>query len=158
VEAVVGEIAAINGEYFAEAFTFGDAEEGRVAEIHGTVRVFAHQFADSGNVCGIERELEEGAALDHFPQRLLGGGLIGEQVHGFDERGPDGGKRLAQRFESGNAAGVVLVIGIDDGDERPGVDENQARRLRSAAKRRPVRSERLEFPPWTTPTRSAIAA
>jgi len=63
--------------------------------------------------------------------------------------------------ESGDAFGVVLVIGIDQGDERPGVDEDQERfprRLRSAAKRRPVRSERLGLPPWTTPMRSIIAS
>ena len=161
MKAIDGEIAAIDGEYFAQAFSLRDADERGVGEIHGPVRVFAHKFADSGNVAGIEREQEDGAALEHFPQRLLRGRLIGEEVHGFDERRPDGGERLAQRFESGNAPGVMLVIRIDEGDERPGIDENQARfpqRLRSAAKRRPVRSERFGLPPWTTPMRSVIAS
>lgn len=161
VEAVDGEIAAVDGEYFADTLSFGDADEGGVGEVHGTVGVFAHELADSGDVACIERKQKDGGAFEHFPEDFLRRWLTGKEVHGFDERGPYGGEGLAQGFESGNAAGMVLVIGIDQGNQRPGVDENQERflrRLRSAAKRRPVCSERLGLPPWTTPMRSIMAS
>lgn len=161
MEAVDGEIAAIDCEYFAKALAFGDADEGGIGEVHRTVSVLAHELSGSRDVVCIEGEQQDGAPLEHFPKGFLGGGLTGEEVHGFDERRPDGGERLAQGFQGGDAFGVVLVIGVDQGNEGPGVDENQERfprRLSSVAKRRPVCSERLGFPPWTTPMRSIIAS
>ena len=161
VEAVDGEIAAVDGEYFAEALSFGDADEGGVGEVHGAVGVFTHELAGSGDVARIEGKQKDGAALEHFPEGLLRSRLVGQKVHGFDERRPDGGERLAQGLESRNALGMVLVIRIDQGNEGPGIDENQERFprcLRSAAKRRPVCSERLGFPPRTIPMRSIIAS
>lgn len=161
MEAVDGEVAAVDCDYFAEAFAFGDADERGVGEIHGAVGVFAHEFADSRDVAGIEGKQKDGAAIEHFPEGLLCCGLIGEEVHGFDKGRPDGGERLAQPFQGGDALHVVLVVGVHEGDERPGIDENQdlfPRRLRSAANWRPVRSERFGFPPRTMPMRSIMAS
>jgi len=56
---------------------------------------------------------------------------------------------------------MVLVTRINERDEWPSIDKNQRpllRRLRSAAKVRPVCSERFGFPPLTTPIRSFIAS
>jgi hypothetical protein len=127
MEAVDGEVAAVDGEYFAEAFAFGDTDERGVGEVHGPVGVFTHELAGSGDVAGIEGKQKDGAALEHFPEGLLRRRLVGQEVHGFDERGPNGGERLAQGLESGNALGMVLVIRIDQGNERPGIDQNQER-------------------------------
>lgn len=77
MEAVDGEIAAVDGEYFADAFSFGDADEGGVGEVHGAVGVFAHEFAGSGDVAGIEGKQKDGAAIEHFPKGFLRGGLVG---------------------------------------------------------------------------------
>jgi len=71
VEAVDGEIAAVDGEDFAEALALGDAEDGGVGEIHGTVGVFAHEFANPGNVAGVEGKQKDRASVEHFPERIL---------------------------------------------------------------------------------------
>ena len=54
MEAVDGEIAAVHGEYFAEALSFGDTDERGVGEVHRTVGVFTHELAGSGNIARIE--------------------------------------------------------------------------------------------------------
>jgi len=77
VEAIDGEIGAVDGEDFADAFAFGDADQSGVSEVHGAVGVFAHEFAGSGDVVGIEREKKDGGALEHFPEGFLGRGLTG---------------------------------------------------------------------------------
>ena len=77
VEAVDGEITAVYGEYFAESLAFGDADERGVGEVHGTVGVFAHELAGSGNVARIEGKQKDGAPLEHFPEGVLRGRLIG---------------------------------------------------------------------------------
>jgi len=161
VEAVDGEVAAVDGKDFAEAFALGDTEKSGVGELHAAIGVFAHEFADAGKVVGVEGQQRDCAAFEHLPNGVLCGGQAGEQVHGFDERGPDGGERFAQGFQGGDAFGVVLVGGVDEGDERASVDENQRRlplRFRSLVKRRPVCSERWGLPPRTTPRRSDIAS
>jgi transposase len=77
VETVDGEVAAVDGEDFAEAFAFGDAKKGGVGEVHGTVGVFAHEFARSGDVARIEGKQKDSASFEHFPQRLLRHRLVG---------------------------------------------------------------------------------
>ena len=158
VEAVDGEITAIHGEDSAEAFAFCDAEEGGIDEVHGTVDILTHEFADAWSIAGVEREELQGAAFQHLPESFLGPGQFFQQVHGFGQRRPNGGHRLAKSLERRDTPGMMLVIGINEGDERPSIDEDQRRlrrRLfRSLAKRRPVCAERLGFPPWTTPMRS----
>jgi hypothetical protein len=113
MEAVDREIAAIHGENFAEAFPLRDAEQGCIGEVHGTVGVFLHKFADARSVPGVKREELQGATFQHFPECFLCCGEIGEQVHGFGQRGPHGGHRLAEILERANTPGVMLVIGID---------------------------------------------
>ena len=106
-------VEAVDGKEFAEAFTFGDAQKGGVGEVHRAVGIFAHKFADAGSVPGVERQQAQGAAFQHFPERFLSSRLIGEKVHGFGKRWPDGGHGFAKSFECGYAAGVVLVVGVD---------------------------------------------
>ena len=63
VEAVDGEIAAVDSEYSAEALAFSDADERGVGEVHGTVGVFAHKLAGSGDVARIERKQKDGRCV-----------------------------------------------------------------------------------------------
>jgi len=77
VEAVDGEIAAVDGEDLAEAFSFGDADERGIGKVHGTVGVFTHERARSGDVARIEGKEKDGASLEHFPEGLLRRRLVG---------------------------------------------------------------------------------
>ena len=76
MEAVDGEIAAVDGEDFAEAFTFSDADKRGIGEVHGTVGVFTHKLAGSGAIAGIEGEQKDRASVEHFPKGFLGRRLI----------------------------------------------------------------------------------
>ena len=113
MEAVDRESAAIHSEYLAEAFPLRDAEQGCVGEVHGTVGVFLHEFADPRSIAGVKREELQGATLQHFPEGFLRSGQIGDEIHGFGERRPDSGHGLAEILERVNTLGVMLVIGID---------------------------------------------
>ncbi len=101
MQAIDGEIAAIYGEDLADAFSFRDAQESGIREVHGTVGIFFHEFADPRNIARVQGEELQRSAIDHFPERFLGLGKIGEQVHGFCERRPDRGQGFAETPECG---------------------------------------------------------
>src|SRR5204863_1166674 len=50
VQAVDGEITAVDGEDFASVLTLGGAQQGSVGKVHFAVDVLAHQFADPGDI------------------------------------------------------------------------------------------------------------
>lgn len=97
------------------------------------------------------------ASVQHFPERFLGRRQIRQQIHCFSESRPNRGQRFPRRFQGGDAGGPVLVVRVKQRDERSGVDKDQKRPRRSCksfVKRRPIFSERLGFPPRTTPSKS----
>jgi hypothetical protein len=94
VEAVDGEVLAVDGEDFADAFAFRDVDKGCVSQIHRPVGVFGDEFADSGNVREAERKKGDGATLNHCPDILLRLWQTRQQVHRFTENGPHGGQRF----------------------------------------------------------------
>ncbi len=63
VEAIDGEIASVHGENFSEAFALGYPEKSCIREVHLTIGVLAHEFADSRSVGGIERKELQCATL-----------------------------------------------------------------------------------------------
>ncbi len=153
-----GKIFAICCEDLADALALGGTDQSRVRHVHRAIGVFAHQFAHAGNVRRVKGEKLEWASLYHFPQNILGGGHVCEEVHGFGHGGPDGGQRFSYRLQGRGAFRVVLVVGIDESYKRPSINEDQRRfrwRFKNSAKRRPVCEERLALPPRTVPIRSA---
>jgi len=56
VQAVDGKVPPIDRKDFAKTFALGEAQESGVREIHRSIGVFAHQFADPRNVPGIKRK------------------------------------------------------------------------------------------------------
>src|SRR5579859_1577855 len=161
MEAIDGEIAAIHGEDLADPFSFRYPQKSSICQVHRPVGVFTHQFPHPWSVTDIQRQKLQGFTFQHFPKSLLGARLFGQKVHGFGHCRPHRAHWLAKGFQGGDAPGMVLVIGVNERDQRPGIDEDQRpllRRLRSLVKRRPVRADPLGFPPWTTPIRSFMAS
>jgi hypothetical protein len=114
-----------------------------------------HELAHSRDVPGVQRQDLDGVSFEEPPECVLRFRREVEQVHGFRNHGPDGDERLPDSFERVPARGVMAVVRVDEGHERPRVDEDQERfRLRSRRSfrnRSPVRSERSGGPPRTDP-------
>jgi len=69
VEAIDGEIAAIYGEDLADAFSFRDAEESGIREVHGTVGIFFHEFADPRNIARVQGPFDTTSSPAYSPLR-----------------------------------------------------------------------------------------
>ena len=63
VEAVDGEIFAVNSENLANPFALGDANQRGVRQVHGTVRVLPHKLPDPGSVRAIQRKKYQASAF-----------------------------------------------------------------------------------------------
>jgi len=69
VEAIDGEIAAIYGENLAEAFSLRDAEESGIREVHATVGIFFHEFADPRNIARVQGPFDTTSSPAYSPLR-----------------------------------------------------------------------------------------
>ncbi len=151
--AIEFEISPINREDGRDPFSLGDPDQSRVGEVHRQVAVLTHKFPHSREIGLIERQNLDGIALEETPERVLGRCRKAQQIHGIGNRRPHGAQGLADPFESFLARTVVPVVGVDQRNQRPGVNQNQESFLPSSSRRNrsPVRSERSGGPPRTRP-------
>ena len=105
---------------------FRHADEGGISEIHGQVAILLHQLAHPRGVSRIERGDRQGIGLEAAPERPLPPPGVAEEVHRFGERRPHGDQRIAERLQDLDARVVMGVAGVDQRDERSGVNEDAA--------------------------------
>jgi hypothetical protein len=54
MQAINGKVAAIYCEDLAKAFSFSNAQQRCISQVHRSVRILTHQLANTWNVCGVE--------------------------------------------------------------------------------------------------------
>src|SRR5229473_1320240 len=158
---VHGKIPPVYRENLPNPFALRHTQDCRVSQVHRPVSVLAHQLPHPWSVTDIQRQELQGSTFQHFPKSLLCARLIRQKVHGFSHCWPYRSHWLAKSLQRRDAPGMVLVIGVDYRHQRPGIDQDQRRflrRLRSLVNCRPVCTDPLGFPPWTTPIRSFTAS
>lgn len=147
-----GEMAAIERRHLALTEAFHDRKDRCVDEAEPQVRVRAEQFADPDVIAGLQRLDDEGPALhvvEKAGERGDGNEVIEFHEHGGgDEPDPD------PRPQELSARAVVLVVSVQQRDERARVDYERngggsysvpalARRARSPVPERKVPAQRI---------------
>ena len=148
-----GEVTPVDRGDVAHAETLCCGHDRRVDRAEGQVTVARDQFCDAQPVCDRYRLHDEGAAgeVAQKADLWIGPESGGEQVDDFgdDERGND--ERAGVSFEQLERGGVVGVVGVDVGVERPGIDDESGYRPTSAARISSIRPEMSWRPLWPAP-------
>lgn len=115
-----GEMAAVEGRYLTLPQAFDDGEHCRVDEAQSEVRVGGQEFAEPDVVAGLEILDEKGSALNVFQE--AGEGATGNEMVEFNEHGRGNEPNAGPRPQQFGAAGVILIVCIEQRDERARVD------------------------------------
>ncbi len=153
------EIFSVEREDLCHSALLRGTDKRRIREIHREVLVLPHEVPHPGSILRAKRYERDVATIDHLPQSILSSPGSQEE-HGLGHDRPGRRERLANLFDCPEASFMVPIARANEGDEGPGVDQDQRRarsRLRSKlATRLPVLSERLRGPPTSTPIRWAM--
>ncbi len=115
-----GEMAAVEGRYLTLRKAFDYGEHCRVDEAESEVRVGDQEFAEPDVVAGLEILDEKGSALNVLQE--AGEGAIGNEMVELNEHGRGNEPNAGPRPQQFGAGGVVLIVCIEQRDERPCVD------------------------------------
>jgi hypothetical protein len=138
-----GEVAPIDSRDLGDAEALGRGDNRGIHRAQGEVAIARHQFGDPQPIRGRDRLHGERAAGEVAEEADLGLGAqaSGEKVDDFgdDQGGDDEWARVG--FEQFECGGVVGVVGVDVGVERPGVDDERGYRATSALRICSMRSD-----------------
>lgn len=124
--AIDGEVLPIERKDLRQRFALGDANEGRVSEVHRQVAVLLHQLAHAGCVGLVERRQRKGLRLQPAPERLLASPRFAQEIHRLGEYRPDRDERVAEDLQRRNARPVLPVAPVEECNERTGINEDAA--------------------------------
>jgi len=114
------EMAAVEARYLPLAKAFDHREHGCVDEAESKIGVGAEQFADPDVVTGLQLLDDEGPALDVLQE--AGKRSERNEVIEFDEYGSRNEPDTGEGSQQLSARGVVLIVRIQQRDERPCVN------------------------------------
>ena len=121
------EILPIDGEDFARPESFRCNDQRGICKIHWMVRVQVHQLESTGEGRLLE-PLDRHASLQHeFAQAIGSEASWPEHVKGFRQHRHGRVNRLVHGLERFDAALMLVILGVEQRDERSGVDEHHRR-------------------------------
>ena len=123
-KAVDAEVAMVQGEDGAQAFALSHSDQDGIREVHGMIAVLAHERSKAGDVRRGDFGNPKPSAFDELPEAILREEGEREEMGGFREDRPHGNERSPDRPERLDAAGMVGVVPIEQGNERTRVNEN----------------------------------
>src|ERR1035437_5717406 len=157
LQAIDGEVAAVDGKDGPKAVALGDANQGRVGKVHWQIGILLHQFANPRHVLLVEREKLDCRPFDELPDRRRPAPNVAHLVHGFRQDGPHRSEALANSGEAVRAGPLGAGVGVDESNEGACVYEDHRGGRRAFSTRRtffPTSVERSGSPPRTEPRRS----
>lgn len=132
-------IIAVDSEYLAGLEHFGGDDERRVGKDHWAVRIQFHQLEGATQRLLIEIPYGHAAPDDEVTQPI-GSQTVGlEYVKGFSEDRYRRADRLIDCAQYRAAARVMLVPGVEKGDQRARVDQYHRPSFLFRARRTPPR-------------------
>jgi len=127
------EVAAIQRENAPHAGRLRRDDERRIGEVHLPICVHLHQLERPVQRRLVAEPDRQRTDRHEITERLrpAAGGL--QDVKGFRQNGDGCLDRLLDALQRHRTAVMLVVLGVEQGDERPRVDENHRRRFRRAS-------------------------
>ena len=106
----------------ADVFSICRCDQRGIGKVHGEVVIFSHQVPAGLHNYLVEVINEDRSAFYKFPQIILNGVRKTEQLKGLGYNRPGRDKRLLNCFQGFKTYKMFVVIFIEDGNNRPGIN------------------------------------